>query len=90
MNGYVFRELGMLYLNEKRDFEMARRMFARSLELNPNQPDLAILINQPPSPDDLGPDLPGIEPPIPQLPDLGIELPVPQIPKPPEIPQLPK
>jgi len=74
----VFREMGMIYFNEKRDIETARTMFARSLSLNSNQPELAILMTQQPhrmQP----PRMPGLLPPMPE----------PALPQLPEIPTLP-
>jgi tetratricopeptide (TPR) repeat protein len=71
----VYREMGMIYLNQKRDMENARRMFARSLSLNPNQPELAMLMAQQqqqqmetPQMPEFGPPMPGVTPPLPQLP----------------------
>ena len=43
----VFRDMGMLVLNHKNDPDAARALFGRSLELNPNQPDLVALASQP-------------------------------------------
>jgi tetratricopeptide (TPR) repeat protein len=87
----VFRELGMIYFNDMGDQEMARRMFSRSLSLNPNQPELTALVTQAPSerqelPRVEGmPELPG----LPSLPGLGPDLPqLPQLPGP-NIPQVP-
>jgi len=76
----VFREMGMVYLNEKQDMETARRMFARSLSLNPNQPDLGILMTRQPQRTEV-PQMPGMlpqipEPAFPQLPEIAT-LPVP-------------
>ena len=42
----VFREMGMLLLNYKNDLETAQRYFAQSLRLDPDQPDLVMLVNQ--------------------------------------------
>jgi tetratricopeptide (TPR) repeat protein len=42
----VYREMGMIYLNHRRDAQMAMSMFTRSLALDPNQPDLTMLIAQ--------------------------------------------
>jgi Flp pilus assembly protein TadD len=81
----VYREMGMIYLNQKGDMENARRMFARSLSLNPNQPELALLMTQQqqqmetPQMPEFGPPMPGVSPPVP-------ELPFPQIPRMPPTP----
>jgi Flp pilus assembly protein TadD len=70
----VYREMGMIYLNYKRDMANARRMFARSLSLNPNQPELALIMTQQqqqteaPQMPEFGPPMPGITPPLPQPP----------------------
>ena len=40
----VFREMGFIFLNVKRNIEMARRMFERSLSLNEDQPDLVQIV----------------------------------------------
>gem|GEM_PF-3701178 len=81
----VYREMGMIYLNQKRDMENARKMFARSLSLNPNQPELAILMTQQqqqmetPQVPEFGTPMPDFSPPVPQLP-------APRIPGMPQIP----
>jgi tetratricopeptide (TPR) repeat protein len=82
----VYREMGMIYLNHKRDMENARKMFARSLSLNPNQPELALLMTQRQesieSPDQMpefGPPMPDVTTPVPQVP-------FPQIPRMPPTP----
>jgi hypothetical protein len=75
----IFREMGMIYFNEKQDMETARRMFARSLSLNPNQPGIAMLMTQQPQRVE-GPQMPGLFPAIP-------EAPLPQLP---EVPTLPR
>jgi len=71
-NPDIYRKMGFIYLNEKRDMDQAREMFRKSLELNPNQPELAALMQTPSSemPDQLPgiPELPG--PPVPELPTL--------------------
>ena len=74
----VFREMGMIYLNEKRDIQTARRMFAKSLSLNANQPELAILMTQQPRRME-GPQMPSLLPPMPE----------PALPQLPEVPTLP-
>jgi tetratricopeptide (TPR) repeat protein len=75
----VFREMGMIYLNEKQDMETARRMFARSLSLNPNQPGIAMLMTQQQQRME-GPQMPGLLPPMPK----------PALPQLPEMPTLPR
>ena len=67
----VWREMGMIYLNEKGDMDTAREMFARSLSLNPDQPELTFLIGQLQYPQQSRPQLPGFTPPMP-----GAELPL--------------
>ena len=62
----VYREMGMIYLNEKRDIETARRMFARSLSLNPDQPELAVLMMQRPRRMEAPTQMPGLLSPIPE------------------------
>jgi tetratricopeptide (TPR) repeat protein len=86
----VYREMGMIYLNDKHDAQKAMEMFMKSLEQDPNQPDLAMLIaqlqqgpgraHQPPTPDL---SIPGTGPRLPGVPDL------PQIPLP-ELPSVPR
>jgi len=78
----VYREMGMRYLNYKQDAEMARRLFARSLSLDPNQPELAMFVNQPSQP-----QLPG--PPREIWDTEGLPIPTPTIPVPrlPTVPQ---
>ena len=71
-NPDIYRKMGFIYLNEKRDMDQAREMFRKSLELNPNQPELVALM-QTPSPERPNqlpgmPELPG--PPMPELPTL--------------------
>ena len=75
----VFREMGMIYWNEKRDLETARRMFARSLSLNRNQPELAILMTQQLQRME-APQMPGFVPPMPE----------PALPQLPKVPTLPR
>lgn len=55
----IYREMGLVLLNEKQDTEQARAMFAKSLKLDPNQPELRMLMadNAAPQPD--APSLPG-------------------------------
>jgi Protein O-mannosyl-transferase TMEM260-like/Tetratricopeptide repeat len=71
----IYRQLGMIYLNEKRDTTMARTMFTRSLALNPNQPELTMLISgaQDPMADQPGapnmPGIPGVN--LPNMPDIS-------------------
>jgi len=79
----VYREMGMIYLNQKRDMESARRMFARSLSLDPNQPDLAMLMTQQQGRIEAPAGMPELVPPMP-----GVTTPVPQPPFP-QIPQIP-
>lgn len=76
----VFREMGFIYFNDIGDQQTAQRMFARSLALDPGQPELAMLVNQPGTAastakdDPFGtfmpdlPKLPGLEPMVPELP----------------------
>lgn len=79
----VYREMGMIYLNEKRQPQLAQRMFAESLRREPNQPDLLQQANQRPS----SPESPFVGP---QLPDTGVATPqLPQLPLP-KLPQLPE
>ena len=71
-NPDIYRKMGFIYLNEKQDMDQAREMFRKSLELNPNQPELVALM-QTPSPERPNqlpgmPELPG--PPMPELPTL--------------------
>jgi len=80
----VYREMGMIYLNQKRDMGNARRMFARSLSLNPNQPELAILMTQ--QQDRMEAQAPGVLPPMPVVTPPIPEPPFPQIPKIPSMP----
>jgi tetratricopeptide (TPR) repeat protein len=87
----VFRELGMIYLNEMGDQEMARRMFSRSLSLNPDQPELTALVTQVPTQGKEAPHIEGMPelPGVPNLPGLGPDLPqIPQLPGP-NLPQVP-
>ena len=79
----VYREMGMIYLNQRRDVENARRMFARSLSLNPNQPELAFLMTQQQGQVEAAERGPGLLPPMP-----GVTLPVPEQPFP-QIPTMP-
>ncbi|MCL4694940.1 MAG: tetratricopeptide repeat protein [Candidatus Hydrogenedentes bacterium] len=86
----IYRELGMIYFNDKRQPAMAHRYFARSLSIDPNQPELQRLIadlqaggspmddpNAPLMPSDLMPGLPGVPPsiPTPDIPKPGIDVP---------------
>lgn len=86
----VYRELGMIHLNEKRQPAMAHRYFARSLSIDPNQPELQRLIaelqrgnsqvpdpNAPLMPEDLMSGLPGLPPaiPTPEIPRPGVSVP---------------
>ncbi len=86
----IYRELGMIYLNEKRQPAMAQRYFMRSLSIDPEQPELQKVIaqlqsgtgpetgsNAPLMPEDLMPGLPGMPPPVPtpQVPQPGVDLP---------------
>jgi tetratricopeptide (TPR) repeat protein len=75
----VFKEMGLIYFNEMRDQEKAREMFAKSLEIQPNQMDLSALMadtrqgvpkpefDQPPMP-----NVPGLENLLPQLPSVNL------------------
>ncbi|GMV90602.1 MAG: hypothetical protein AMXMBFR82_03800 [Candidatus Hydrogenedentota bacterium] len=86
----IYRELGMIYLNEKHQPAMAHRYFAQSLSIDANQPELQRLIadlqaggspmddpNAPLMPSDLMPGLPGVPPsiPTPDIPKPGIDVP---------------
>jgi tetratricopeptide (TPR) repeat protein len=72
----VFRELGMILLNQKGDRQGASRMFARSLALNPNQPELTMLARQQNAKVGASDNpMEGLAPPGVQLPDLGPKLP---------------
>lgn len=79
----VFREIGMIYLNETGDMESARRMFARSLSINPNQPELAMFVTQQA---DQGKDRTEMPKAFPSMPDFTP--PMPRLPFP-EIPRMP-
>jgi len=76
----VYREMGMIYLNQKRDRENARRMFARSLSLNPKQPDLAMLMTQQQGGIEAPAGMPELVPPMPGVPPALPQPPFPQIP----------
>jgi len=78
MSDEIFREMGMIYFNEKQDMVTARTMFARSLSLNPNQPGIAMLMTQQPH---------RME--VPPMPGLLLPMPEPALPQLPEIPTLP-
>lgn len=86
----IYREMGMIYLNDKRQPAMAHRYFARSLSIDANQPELQRLIadlqaggspmddpNAPLTPSDLMPGLPGVplSIPTPEIPKPGIDVP---------------
>jgi len=82
----VWREMGLLYLNEKGDLDTARHMFARSLEINPDQPELSMLVDQPQDPlQQFRPDIPGVSPQlpgsVPALPDIMPYLPQAPVPE---------
>ena len=84
-NADAFRELGYLYLDQKHDMAKAQRCLARSLQLNPNQPDLLARMSQAPDPQrDLSNPLEGLTP-DPGLPkNAPPQMPaLPQIPRPP-------
>ncbi|HIJ66110.1 MAG TPA: hypothetical protein HPP77_09190 [Candidatus Hydrogenedentes bacterium] len=81
----VYREMAHIYLEQKNDPIKAREMCAKSLELDPEQPDLRLLmlqqLDQPHAPQS---DVPGLEglpenvrPNLPQLP----QIPLPQAPQ---------
>jgi len=80
----VFRNLGLVYLNERRDTQRAQAYFRRSLELNPDQPDIRSYVqdenlNNPNPPSGL-PQLPGLPPGIPP------RVPIPNLPQVPATP----
>ena len=84
----VYKEMGMICLNARRDMAAAQEYFRMSLALNPNQPELSAIMNpqpqaQRPHPDQQGPALPGFGPPMPGLP-------LPEMPQLPQAPNLPK
>jgi len=72
----VYREMGQLYMSQKQDARRAQQFFAKSLQLNPGQPDLlsymgnpAATPNSPPLPEGLPADLiPIPRPPVPGVP----------------------
>ncbi|MBI4559504.1 MAG: tetratricopeptide repeat protein [Candidatus Hydrogenedentes bacterium] len=85
----VFRELGMVYLNHNGDPQTARRMFDRSMMLNPSQPELSAMVTQAPGVPEMPellrfPELPAGAPAFPQ-PDIpqsatGGQVATPQLP----------
>ncbi|MBI4560102.1 MAG: hypothetical protein HY706_21115 [Candidatus Hydrogenedentes bacterium] len=77
----VFRELGMVYLIHKGNPQTARRMFDRSIMLNPTQPELSAMVTQAPG----VPEIPGM-PTLPELPSGAPTFPQPKLPQP-DIPQ---
>jgi len=87
----VWREMGLLYLNEKGDFDTARHMFARSIELNPDQPELSMIVARPQDAAAFRPDMPGVSPQlpgsVPALPDIMPSLPQAPVPQLPFIPE---
>jgi len=56
-NAQLPREMGMIYLHELHQPEMAKTLFTQSLKLDPNQTDLIALMTAPQAPG-LAPDLP--------------------------------
>ena len=78
--------MGVIYLNDKGDGESARRMFARSLSLNPNQPELAMFMTQQPDQGRDRTEMPGAFPPMPDLTPPTPRLPFPETPRMPTVP----
>jgi hypothetical protein len=80
MGGSALEDLVIYRVNEKRNVDIARGMFAKFLELNPSQPDLVMLMNRGADPLQPGPPTPGTGPPqipgVPQLPQ------IPRVPRP--------
>ncbi|MCX5769254.1 MAG: DUF2723 domain-containing protein [Candidatus Hydrogenedentes bacterium] len=91
----VYREIGMRYLNNANQPELARRYFTKSLQLNPDQPDLMQMLadnrgltaspSMPEPPNT--PSLPDI--PVPQVGNGNIAPPTPPVPKTPSLPDIP-
>ena len=97
----VYKEIGLIYYNEKQDKETARNYFQQSLQLNPNQPDLINLLSLP-SDNSEAPNE-ALTPQLPEIPGGGPEIPgIPTAPNPsqsnpanevpglPPLPQLPQ
>ena len=84
-NPDIYRKMGFIYLNEKQDMDQAREMFRKSLELNPNQPELSMLMQSP------SPEMPNQLPGMPGLPGAALpEMPaLPILPASPQMPQTP-
>ena len=83
----VFREMGMIYLNDNGDMETARRMFARSLSINPNQPELAMFVTQQPDQGKDRTEMPEAFPPMPDITPPMPRLPFPEMPGMPSMPR---
>jgi len=83
----VVQETGIYISTIWGNFDTARHMFARSLKINPDQPELNMLVDRPQDAMEFRPDMPGA---IPQLPSSTPVLPdiVPSLPQAP-VPQLP-
>lgn len=87
----AFREMGFIYMNNLGDQQAAQRMFARSLTLDPNQPDIADLVQIGGKPSTqkaglLDDSLKDLMPELPNIP--GIEKQMPQLPQP-NVPKVP-
>ncbi|MBX7259516.1 MAG: hypothetical protein K1Y02_24360 [Candidatus Hydrogenedentes bacterium] len=84
----------MLYMNEYSQPEMGRRMFARSLQLNPEQPELSeLLAKKAPETDEMNPNK-AMSPesflPKDLMPNVpGVDIPTPGLPQLPQIPGVP-
>ena len=79
-----YRMLGFIYLKEKKDGKEAFELFRKSLELNPDQPDLRGLLRG--TSEEEIPGLPPIRPGIPrphppEIPRPGHTVPAPKSPK---------
>lgn len=78
-NAQLPREMGMIYLHEKQQPEMAKTLFTQSLKLDPSQTDLIALMTAPQAPG-LAPELPTDavgpyenitpKPPVPNIPEI--------------------
>ena len=89
----VYREMGLIYLQDKHNNTMAQRFITQSLTLDPTQEDLQALTSQTTQQQDDSPKFPGMDIDLPQAPNVNAAMPnipaMPQMPNIPEMPSLP-
>ncbi len=76
----LFREAGMVYLNEKHSPDVAQVYFQQSLSLNPDQPDLMVILKQDQAKQANEPEVPSVPNPTASIPSAAPPMPQPVVP----------